>query len=140
MARKMTNYEMVQILNNLKLFENKKLPQKISYAIVKNIMALTKEYDVYIKQLEKLINEAKKNEKLELTENGQIIETENHIPKVKDEYKEEFNDDLEDLLLFYLDVDYSYVDESIFDYDEKDKYDVLSPAEVFALRTCLCEN
>ena len=25
MARKMTNYEMVQILNNLKLFENKKL-------------------------------------------------------------------------------------------------------------------
>ena len=140
MKRKLTNHEMVQILNTLKMFENKKLPQKISYAIVKNIITLSKEYDIYIKQLEKLINEAKKNEKLELTENGQIIETENHIPKVKDEYKEEFNDDLEDLLLFYLDVDYSYVDESIFDYDEKDKYDVLSPAEVFALRTCLCEN
>ena len=83
MARKMTNYEMVQILNNLKLFENKKLPQKISYAIVKNIMALTKEYDVYIKQLEKLINEAKQEDKLELTEDGNIIETENHLPKIK---------------------------------------------------------
>ena len=140
MKRKLQNHEMVQILNTLKMFENKKLPQKISYAIVKNIITLSKEYDIYIKQLEKLINEAKKNEKLELTENGQIIETENHIPKVKDEYKEEFNDDLEDLLLFYLDVDYSYVDESIFDYDEKDKYDVLSPVEVFTLRNCLCEN
>ena len=103
-------------------------------------MSLSKEYDVYIKQLQKLINEAKQNDKLELTENGQIIETENHIPKVKDECKDEFNNDLEDLLLFSLEVEYSYVDESVFDYDEKDKYDVLSPAEVFALRNCLCEN
>lgn len=140
MIKKMTNHEMVQILNNLKMFENKKLPQRISYAIVKNIMALSKEYEVYIKQLEKIINEAKQADKLELTEDGQIIETETHIPKVKDEYKEEFNNELEDLLLFYIDIDYSYVDESVFDYDEKDKYDVLIPAELFVLRNCLCGN
>ena len=83
MARKMTNYEMVQILNNLKLFENKKLPQKISYVMVKNIMALTKEYDVYIKQLEKLINEAKQEDKLELTEDGNIIESGTHKDLIK---------------------------------------------------------
>lgn len=140
MARKLTNHEMVQILNTLKMFENKKLPQKISYAIVKNIITLSKEYDIYIKQLEKIINEAKHTDKLELTEDGQIIETETHIPKVKEEYKEEFNNDLEDLLLFCLDVDYSYVNENVFDYDETDRYDVLSPVEVFALRNCLCEN
>ena len=140
MARKMTNYEMVQILNNLKLFENKKLPQKISYAIVKNIMALTKEYDVYIKQLEKLINEAKQEDKLELTEDGNIIEKENHLPKIKSEYAEEFSSDLEDLLLFHLDINYTYLDENVFDYDETDRYDVLSPVEVFTLRNCLCEN
>lgn len=140
MARKMTNYEMVQILNNLKLFENKKLPQKISYAIVKNIMTLTKEYDVYIKQLEKLINEAKQEDKLELTEDGNIIETENHLPKIKSEYAEEFSNDLEDLLLFHLDIDYTYLDENVFDYEETDRYDVLSPVEVFTLRNCLCEN
>lgn len=140
MTKKITNYEIVQLLNNLKMFENKKLPQKISYAIMKNVIVITKEYEIYIKQLENIISNANKEGQLELDEHGQILETANGIPKVKKEFIETFNKDIEELLNFKVDVDYHFISEDTFNYDEGVRYDVLTPMEVFTLRSCLCEN
>ena len=44
---KASNFDMVQMLNILAKYENIKLPQKISYAILKNLKFLQDEYKIY---------------------------------------------------------------------------------------------
>ena len=54
---KTKNFTIINMINTLNSFAEKKLPQKISYAITRNLMLLQKDYDCYSKSIEKLFEE-----------------------------------------------------------------------------------
>lgn len=133
---KMKNVEIVMILNSLGSFNEKKLPQKISYAITKNNMILAKEYEVYVKELEKL--NAEYNEYMIKDENGELELNPSGIPKVKSEVEEEYYGKINELLNIEIEVNIYTIDEECFDYDDiKGKYDSLSVSEQMMLRALL---
>ena len=51
---KLRNIDMVVIMNNIEKFKDKKLPQRISYAITKNNMLLIEEQKVYMEEFNKI--------------------------------------------------------------------------------------
>ena len=53
----MTNFVLINLMNTLHAYVEKKLPQKISYAITRNIMNITREYQIYESQLKKIFDE-----------------------------------------------------------------------------------
>ena len=53
---KIKNLELIVIINILSSFNDKKLPQKISYAITRNYMILEKEYQYYDKEEQQLLH------------------------------------------------------------------------------------
>ena len=55
--KKITNAILISFIKILDGVSKKKMPQKISYAITKNIINLSKEYECYITELEKIFNE-----------------------------------------------------------------------------------
>ena len=57
---KIKNLELIVIINILSSFNDKKLPQKISYAITRNYMILEKEYQYYDKEIKKIFSQYEK--------------------------------------------------------------------------------
>lgn len=140
MKKTITNYDMIQLLNSSKQFENKRFPQKISYAIMKNLITLTSESEVYAKQLQAIQNKYREADKLILDENGELTFNENGIPMVKKEYEKEYLEELTELLNFKVEVDLYTISEDTLDYDDTDKYDVLTPVEMFTVMKLICED
>lgn len=130
-----TNFELVQIANLIKELENKRLPQKLSYAIMKSIINISKEVEIYTKQLNAIIEAYKEESKLVLDNKGEIVFENNGIPKVKTEFVEEFAKELDELLNFKVTVEVSSFSEEMFDYEEENRYDVLTPSEMIVLMT-----
>lgn len=136
---KITNYVLVNLINILGTYKNIKLPQKISYAITKNIMLLSAEYEVYKTQFENLINEYR--EHLVKDAEGNITYNNNGIPIVDESVFEEFNEQIVDLLNIQVNVDFYYIDFDIFNYDDRNgRYDVLSANDIISLQSILCDN
>ena len=130
-----TNFELVQIANLIKELENKRFPQKLSYAIMKSIINISKEVEIYTKQLNDIIETYKEEGKLVLDNKREIVFENNGIPKVKTEFVEEFARELDELLNFKVTVEVSSFSEEMFDYDEEGRYDVLTPSEMIVLMT-----
>ena len=130
-----TNFELVQIANLIKELENKRFPQKLSYAIMKSIINISKEVEIYTKQLNAIIETYKEEGKLVLDNKGEIVFENNGIPKVKTEFVEEFAKELDELLNFKVTVEVSSFSEEMFDYEEENRYDVLTPSEMIVLMT-----
>ena len=130
-----TNFELVQIANMIKELENKRFPQKLSYAIMKSIINISKEVEIYTKQLNAIIETYKEEGKLVLDNKREIVFENNGIPKVKTEFVEEFARELDELLNFKVTVEVSSFSEEMFDYDEEGRYDVLTPSEMIVLMT-----
>ena len=130
-----TNFELVQIANLIKELENKRFPQKLSYAIMKSIINISKEVEIYTKQLNAIIEAYKEEGKLVLDNKGEIVFENNGIPKVKTEFVEEFAKELDELLNFKVTVEVSSFSEEMFDYEEENRYDVLTPSEMIVLMT-----
>ena len=140
MKKTFTNFDMIQILNILSQYENKKLPQRISYAIVKNSTAISSEYQIYKTQLEKIIKELRDNDKVVLDEDGEMKVTEQGLPVVKEEYAKEFQENLTELLNLQVDVDVFFIDEEVFNYEDSSRYDAMSATDIFNLKLVLCDN
>ena len=135
---KIKNTEVISMLNNLSKYKDTKLPQKISYAITKNNIILSKEYEYYeseINKIKELYSRHMFNDK-----NGEIEMYSNGIPRLDDDTLEkEMIHRINELLLIENDIDMHIIDEDCFNYDDcNGKYDVLSPIEIMNLQRILC--
>lgn len=136
---KMTNFMLVNFMNTLEAFQDKKLPQKISYAITRNLMNLSEEYQVYAAQLKKIFDAYA--DYIVRDEQENIRYSPNGIPTVEEAVTEEFHEQLTDLLNIEFDMDMYLISLDIFDYEDKDRrYDVLSADDIMKLQMILCAS
>lgn len=134
---KYTNYQLINIYNSLDSFSSKKFPQKISYAITKNIFRLQSDVECYDKELSKLFE--KYSDKAIKDNDGNPIRNQLGLPVIEPEYSNDFNNELNELLNIEVDVDLYTIDDSLFDYDDKDGlYDALSASDLVKLQRILC--
>lgn len=134
---KMKNGVLVGFVNALSSFGDKKLPQKISYAITRNMMIAQKEYEIYEQQLRKIITDFDKS--IVKDEHGNALFEENGLPKIDDSEKENFAHEINDLMGVEIDIDLYNIDISAFDYEDSDRFDPLSPADIMLLQSMLCK-
>lgn len=135
---KIKNIDIVNITNLLGACSNKKLPQRIAYAIMKNMKALDKDLCIYQEMLRKIFDAYKQYS--EKDKNGDVKLNEHGIPIVDKEHNESFYNEINDLLSLEVDVELYKIQEDIFDYDEGDRYDSLSAQEMINLHEVLCKN
>ena len=139
MKKNMTNYELVQIVNTMKGLANKKYPQKISYTLMKAMIVLEKESEIYTKQLEALVKEYQEADKIVLDKDRKPILNESGLPQIKKEYAEDFGKELTELLNFVVEVDLPTLESEVFDYSDE-KYDALTPAEMILVMNLTCKE
>ena len=89
--------------------------------------------EIYEKSLQKIIDSYKEYfVKDETLENG--------LPKVDDEHMEDYITEINELLAFEVDIDLYYIDEDVFDYEDSDRYDSISAADLIQLRMIICKE
>ena len=138
MNKKVTNFAIVNMINFLESMSDKKLPQKIDYAIARNIITLSKDYEIYSKSLIR-IYESYKGFAIE-DEDGNIMRNDMDIPILSDEEKQkQMNDEISELLNIEIDVDMFMIDEEVFNYDDTDKYDSISAMDIINLQNIICD-
>ena len=135
---KYKNIELVGFDNILSQYSEKKLPQKISYAITKNIMILGKELEAYQKTLAKIIESYDKF--IIKNEKGENVILSIGIPKVDDEHIDEYLKDVDELLDIETEVEMYQVDDTVFDYDDSERFDAMSAKDIITLRSILCKG
>ena len=89
----LSNERIVNTINTLGELSNAKLPVKVAYAITKNINKINTELKSYNEEKTKLIN--KYGEK---DEEGKLKVEENGIIHLKEEFIEDYNRDIKELL------------------------------------------
>lgn len=133
------NIEVIGVINVLNEISKKKLPQKINFAIMKNLLIFQKEYEVYVKSLQKLLEQYK--DYILLDENGKQMQTSNGLPLVQDEVRQEFEKEISELLNIKIDIPVYYVSDELFNYDETDgRYDIMTAQELITLQSIICKN
>ena len=134
---KIDNGTLVSIMNILNKCGQKKLPQKISYAITKNTINLNADFECYTKSLQKIISNYK--EYIVKDENDKDVISDIGLPVVDDEHMADYISEVNELLSIEVDVNFYTIDESLFDYDDS-KYDVLTAREILQLQDILCRK
>lgn len=134
---KFTNYEIINALNILRKFADNKFPQKISYAITRNIKMLDAEYQEYQTQLRKILDEYK--DYVLTDENGAQRLSPEGIPLVSDDKMGDYVNDINELLDCTSDIVIRTVDDSAFDYDDV-RFDCLTPNDILMLQEIMCER
>ena len=135
---KITNFTMINMINILQSYSDKKLPQKISFAITRNLMKITKEYSVYDTQLKKLFESY--SDHMVKDDDGNVQTYDSGIPIVDDSIKAEFDEQISELLNIEIEVDMYYIDPEVFDYDDKGIYDAMSAQDIMVLQSILCKQ
>lgn len=135
---KMTNGILVNLLNTLGSYNEYKLPQKIGYAITKNMMAIQKEYSVYEKQMKKIFENFK--EYTLKDDDGNLLFEENGLPKIEQDHLSDFIKEMNELLSIEVDIELYHVDESVFDFEDSARFDPLSPNDIMILQSILCKQ
>lgn len=136
---KITNEALIGLINMLQHYMDKKLPQKVSYAIMRNFTMLSKEYQFYSKQYQKLVDEFK--DRIEKDESGDPKLDSNGFPVINDvKDRKDFCEPLDELLKIQVEVDRFTLDESDLNYEDSDRYDVLSPSDLYRLKMLLCDT
>ncbi len=133
---KTSNFGMINLMNTLDSFVDRKLPQKISYAITRTFMDVSKEYAYYDKELKKLFKSY--DLYIKKDDEGNMVMNSSGIPIIEGEKSEDFVKELNELLSIEVEIKIKNVDMDVFDYDDNGKYDVLSPAEIMTLQSILC--
>ena len=134
---KIKNIDLINITNTLSKFNNHKLPQKINYAIVKNLRTLDKELEVYQSLLSKLLEEYESYTLKD--DNGETKYYDNGLPMVDKEHEAQLYNEVNELLDVDINVDFYQIPEESFNYEENDRYDVLSSQDIINLQTILCD-
>lgn len=135
---KIKNYGLLEMFTTLDGFANKKLPQRLSYAITKNIMNIKPDFECYNKEIKKLVEQY--DDKMIKDADGNIRFNKSGIPLVKPEYASDFSEALNELLNIEVELNIYYVDDSIFNYDDSNKYDVMSAMDIFKLQDIMCKK
>ncbi len=135
---KVTNFVLVNMINTLNEYQDKKLPQKISYAIMRNMMTLTNDYEIYDKQLKKLFSDYDEHIIKDINGNPQL--SNNGIPIVDEDTTQEFNEQITDLLNIEIEIELYQISDDVFLYDDSEKFDALSPNDILVLRSILCKE
>ena len=135
---KMSNYTMVNVLNTLNSFGNKKLPQKISYAITRNIMIFRKEYEFYEREFGKLL--VKYDKDIEKDVDGNMVHNKDGVPVVNGEASKDFYNELNELLMIELDISIYQISPEVFDYEDSERYDAMSASEIIQLQSIMCNT
>lgn len=134
---KIKNYTLINYDNILSQYADKRFPQKISYAITKNIMLVGKELEAYRTSLKKIMDSY--SEFFEKDEKGNPVNLPIGIPKVDEAHMDDYTNEINDLLQIEVDVNLFKISDDAFDYSD-DKYDVLTPAEIITLSQIMCDN
>lgn len=134
---KITNYGIINILKILDRYSDKKLPQKISYTITRNLISFQKEYECYKKSFDKLLSNY--DDYIVKDNDGKIMCNDNGIPIVSDDISKDFYEELTSLLNIEIDVNLFKIPVDVFDYEDN-RYDILTPKEIVKLQTIICEN
>ena len=137
---KLRNIDIIGIITSLDEYVEKKLPQKISYAITKNLLIATKENECYQKEFNKLSEQYK--DYFQKDDDGNIKSAKNGIPlfeEGKDDIKEEYLEKLNELLNIEVDVELYYMEEEWFNYEDNCNYDVLTPVQISYLQRVFCK-
>lgn len=129
------NSSLINISNTLQEFSGKKLPQKISYAITKNILIVSKEYEAYEKQLHTLFD--RYDDHMEKDEEGNRKTDNLGIPIVDKSVEDEFREQILDLLNIQIECEFYTIPEEVFDYEDKGIYDPLSARDIIKLQSIL---
>lgn len=133
------NRDLVNIMSILEKYGNLKLPQRISYAITKNGMILSKDYNIYEAELKKIFSQY--NKYMLKDSEGNIRCNSIGVPLVDEEHSVEFNDCISELLDIEIKVEFYYISDSLFEYDDNSgKYDALSAKDIIILQSILCKN
>lgn len=135
---KMTNMVLVNLINTLGSYSTYKLPQKISYAITKNIMTIQKEYNVYEQQMKKIFENF--DQYTLKDENDNSLFEENGLPKIQKEHQDDFIKEMNELLKIEVDIALYYVDSTVFDYEDSPRFDPLTPNDIMMLQSILCKQ
>lgn len=134
---KVKNIELLNMNNTLNQFIDKKLPQRIGFAITKNLVEFSNELKCYNEQINKLFDNYK--EYFEKDDDGNIKYNRNSVPVVYDSHREAFLSELNELLSIEVEINIWTIPEELFDYEDKDgRYDTISPKEMVVLQTILC--
>lgn len=132
------NYELIQYVNELKKYSDKKYPAKISYAIIKNFNIFSNELKNYNDCLAKIMESYKGH--FVKDEDGNVTMSQNGIPVVQDEYMEPFIGEINQLLGESVTIDRYTISPDCFDYDDRGIYDVMTVNEMGILSEILCEE
>lgn len=136
---KYRNIEIVNIVNFLNGISEKKLPAKISYAIMRNTENFQKEYGYYEQALSKIIERYK--DFFVKDSDGNLQTAAIGVPLVDDKHMSEYTEEIQELLNIEIDVPIYRIDNSVFDYeDSAGRYDVLSIKELLQLTNLFCKE
>ena len=134
----LTNIELIRYVNELKKYNDKKYPAKITYAIIKNHNIFSNELKNYNECLTKIMESYK--EHFVKDENGNVKMTSAGIPVVDSEYATAFTEELNQLLSETVTIEKYSISPDVFDYDDKGIYDVMTVQEMGILSEILCEE
>lgn len=73
-------------------------------------------------------------------DSGEITYAKSGIPVVEESVRAEFLDELNDLLNLEVDVKFYTINESIFDFDNQNRYDALSIDDTLFLMKLMCDG
>lgn len=137
---KYKNSMIVNNLNILGVFAEKRLPQRISYAITRNLMLLQKEYQCYETEMKKL--QEKYADSIMYTDNKEITRDNYGVPVLKNaEEQKNYNKDLFELLNIEVEIPLFFISNEEFNYnDDTGRYDSMSASDIMALQSVLCNE
>lgn len=136
---KYKNIEVVSIVNFLNSISEKKLPQKISYAIMRNTSNFQKECNYYEQALKKIL-EGYKDFFVKKSDN-ELVMTSIGVPLVDNKHMKEYTEEIQEILDIEVEIQIYKIDSKDFDYEDPNgKYDVLTVKELLQLTNLFCKE
>lgn len=136
---KYKNIEVVSIVNFLNSISEKKLPQKISYAIMRNTSNFQKECNYYEQALKKIL-EGYKDFFIKKSDD-ELVMTSIGVPLVDNKHMKEYTEEIQELLDIEVEIQIYKIDSKDFDYEDPNgKYDVLTVKELLQLTNLFCKE
>lgn len=136
---KYKNIEVVNIVNFLNSISEKKLPQKISYAIMRNTSNFQKECNYYEQALKKILEGYK--DFFVKKSDDELVMTSIGVPLVDNKHMKEYTEEIQELLDIEIEIQIYKIDSKDFDYEDPNgKYDVLTVKELLQLTNLFCKK
>lgn len=119
-------------------YVEKRLPQKISFAITKNLFIIAKELEPYRKSLQKIIDSYEDYQVKD--DKGELVNLDIGIPKVDKEHEKDYFSEVEELLNIEVEIELYQIDADAFDYPDSERYDAMSAKDIVNLQSVLCKQ